>query len=466
MAEDNVFLAAPAKNAALIPHVPGFKSATVDEYVGKRFISEGVIIRKSTIRDGKIVIPPAGLLYSSRGANAGAMTANEYMILGKRYFDVSEEANMLIIKNRRLKPGEMAYLLPDGSRALHFRSVSKNRPGTQNNANATFGILKGNGNYYGTNFVVSGGSTVLDVCSGQFQGLGLDEGSHSLGKDAPEALQHHTYFANSIAIAGNSYLIAGNISADEVEVREFGTPYLAKVWLSPSPMVTGAYAAGDTVRVGDAEAKVLSVTDDAAEICLTDKNGKSVTRTFSGLSKPESALYLPASSADRDAYQVFTEDGTVCVQAAMLHPEGVLTGDGKVRLDMFGGVFAVESPQPWSPDPRFNARLDTCSSCRLMAEFWLENAEEIVLDAQNNVAEGPEKYFRIVIDDFDGTKINAWHFEDAEGNKSSNLAKFAEGAHIDLAANFENGSVGKFGNRNAEVQFAKSLASQGYTMAK
>ncbi|MBR4423478.1 MAG: hypothetical protein IKS68_04570, partial [Mailhella sp.] len=84
MAEDNVFLAAPAKNAALIPHVPGFKSATVDEYVGKRFISEGVIIRKSTIRDGKIVIPPAGLLYSSRGANAGAMTANEYMILGKR----------------------------------------------------------------------------------------------------------------------------------------------------------------------------------------------------------------------------------------------------------------------------------------------------------------------------------------------------------------------------------------------
>ena len=41
---------------------------------------------------------------------------------------------------------------------------------------------------------------------------------------------------------------------------------------------------------------------------------------------------------------------------------------------------------------------------------------------------GPNGYFKIVIDDFDGTRINAWHFEDADGNKSVNLARLSTAA--------------------------------------
>ena len=48
------------------------------------------------------------------------------------------------------------------------------------------------------------------------------------------------------------------------------------------------------------------------------------------------------------------------------------------------------------------------------------------MDSANNVFVGPNGYFKIVIDDFDGTKVNAWHFEDAEGNKSVNLAKLSD----------------------------------------
>ena len=465
MAADNVFLASPAKNAALIPQVPAFKHAVVEEYVGKRFISEGVVIRKSFIRDGKIVIPPAGLLYSSRGSNAGPMTANEYWVLGRRVTDVSEESQLVVIKNRTMKPGEMVNLLPDGSRALHFRSVSVNMTGGQENAKATFGILKANGNYYGTNFVVNGGGPLLDVCGG-YKGLGLEEGIYSLDKDAPEPLQHNTFFGNSIAVAGNSCLIAGKITGGEVEVKEFVTPALKKIWLTFEPRINGAYAAGESVAVGDAMVKVLSVTADSAEVSLTTRDGKTVTRVFSGLGSRESALRLPGSAADRDKYQMFSGDGSVCVQAAMLHPQGVLTADGKVRLDLFSGVFSLDNPQPWPADPRFNVRLDTCASCRLLGEFLLENAREIVLDAKNNVVEGPEKYFRVVIDEFDGKKVLAWHFEDADGNKSPSLASFANGAHIDLAANFENSSVGKFGNRTAELSFAKELAGKGMVMKK
>lgn len=72
-----------------------------------------------------------------------------------------------------------------------------------------------------------------------------------------------------------------------------------------------------------------------------------------------------------------------------------------------------------------------------------ENKEEIVLDATNNVIVGPNGYFKIVIDEFDGTKVTAWHMEGPDGSKSSDLAIPAinDGTNIDLLANTGNGTV-------------------------
>ena len=80
-ASESALMQAPARNAAIIAKVPGFKAADLDLYLGQRRISEGVVIRKSFIRDGKIVIPPAGLFYSSRIASIGTMTNIEVMLL-------------------------------------------------------------------------------------------------------------------------------------------------------------------------------------------------------------------------------------------------------------------------------------------------------------------------------------------------------------------------------------------------
>lgn len=79
---------------------------------------------------------------------------------------------------------------------------------------------------------------------------------------------------------------------------------------------------------------------------------------------------------------------------------------------------------------------------------------------------GPENYFKIIIDDFDGKKVKAWHFEDAEGHKSPNLASFAGGAHIDLVANFENKSIGSYGNRTAKLALKRELKAKGFVMTK
>ena len=145
---------APARSAAIIARVPGFKSYDLDLYIGKRTINEGVVIRKSHIDKGKIIIPPEGLYYSSRLGSIGTMTGLDVVMLGKRQPVVNEEYEYIIVKNRKLKLGESLKLHEDGSRLLQF-TASKGHPYGNAANSATVRIMKASGNYYGTNFTVA-----------------------------------------------------------------------------------------------------------------------------------------------------------------------------------------------------------------------------------------------------------------------------------------------------------------------
>lgn len=358
-ADETALTKLPARNAALLPKVPGFKSADEKLYLGDRKVTEGVMVRQSQIRDGKLIIPPAGLVYSSRVNNIGTMTGLDLMLLGKLTPEVDEEAEMLVIKDRHMKVGESVNLLPDGSRTLHFVSGSSRPYGIAGGDSANFRIMKSTGNYYGTNFVVAGGEPLQDVNSGEFKGYGLPEGSHSLDANAPEALQHGTYVGNSIYPSGNSYIIADNITAKEADVKEFATPMLKRVWLAADPRIRGEYAVGETVKVGDATVSIDEIGPDNVTLTLTDAAGAAQTKKFEGLKEKDAVRYIPAAAADRARFQMGTADDKVRVQLGVLHPEGALTADGKVRLDMFSGVYSFGNPEPWPNDPRFNVRPDT-----------------------------------------------------------------------------------------------------------
>ena len=79
---------------------------------------------------------------------------------------------------------------------------------------------------------------------------------------------------------------------------------------------------------------------------------------------------------------------------------------------------------------------------------------------------GPENYFRIVIDDFDGKVVNAWHFEDAEGNRSPNLSSFAKGHNIDLLAKLENKTISPFALRLSLNLLYSDLEARGIVMGR
>lgn len=349
---------APARSAAIIARVPGFKSYDLDLYIGKRTINEGVVIRKSHIDKGKIIIPPEGLYYSSRLGSIGTMTGLDVVMLGKRQPVVNEEYEYIIVKNRKLKLGESLKLHEDGSRLLQF-TASKGHPYGNAANSATVRIMKASGNYYGTNFTVAISPTLKDFSSGKYNdGLGLPEGRYPLPADKTSPLQHNTYFTSSTYPSGQSYLIAEKPGMDEISIKEFGTPSLTRIWLSSAPRISGAYAPGDSAAAGGARVDVLAVSPSAVSLRLTEENGSVTEKTFRGLDDSSVLDYLPSSAHDRAKWQINSPDGKISVQLAMLRPGGVVQ-NGRVFLDIYTDIYEIGNPQEWPSDPRFLARPDT-----------------------------------------------------------------------------------------------------------
>lgn len=348
----------PARTAAIIAVVPGFKSYDLDLYIAKRTISEGVVIRKSFIDHGKIIIPPEGLYYTSRLGSIGTMTGLDVMMLGKRQPVVNEEYQYIILKDVKLKPGESVKLLDDGSRLLEFTG-GKAYPYGNIAQSATVRIMKASGAYYGTNFTVAISPTLKDFSTGKFNnGLDLPAGKYLLKPTETGPLYHNTYFTSSTYPSGQSYLIADKASDQEISIKEFGTPSLTRIWLSAAPRVTGAYAKGDKAKVGDCTVEVLTVSPEEVSLRLTDASGKSQDKTFSKLNDKALLDYLPSSAYDRARFQMNSPDGKVNVQLAMLKPSGPVA-DGKVTLDMYSDIYELGNPAPWPSDPRFLVRPDT-----------------------------------------------------------------------------------------------------------
>ena len=70
---------------------------------------------------------------------------------------------------------------------------------------------------------------------------------------------------------------------------------------------------------------------------------------------------------------------------------------------------------------------------------------------------GPNKHFSIVIDEFDGKIVKAWHIENSKGEKSPNLATRAGGKHIDLVVGKACRSTAHFISRFYPAMYDETL---------
>jgi hypothetical protein len=346
---------APAKNCAVVAQFPGFKDVTTNSYIRKITLNEGLVIRGSRIENGKIIIPPSGLYYTTRTPKSGVLQGDKVVILGKLYHFVDQTTKLDVIKDVWVDKGKGASF-GDGTKRLMLTKLQMGANGFPV-PNATFQILKQSGNYYGVSFPVATSGLFTDITSGKLnKGTGRSTGTY-LPLDKGQDFETE-YYASSVAVSGQTYLVADKLTPKGGRIKEFGTGALIDLYLTEKDPKEALMAKGDKFSAGGFTLEVTEVGSNFADVKLTcDKSGKSWTKKL-GPVTAEVLKYMPVDEEERANFMLRDSGDRAQVQLNLYKAGGPFK-DGKVQVAMYYDLIKLGNPDAWAPDKRFIFRPDT-----------------------------------------------------------------------------------------------------------
>ena len=319
-------------------------------------INDGIVIRQSYIKDGKIIIPSEGLYTVSRGSSFMPLDNSPVSINGKTWRTIAYTYNRDVVRNIKMKKGDLVLTDANKTRGWALTSVGgiAGAWSKSNEASATFQIRKVTGNYYGASFPVTVGKMTTPAAA---------DGSLMKGSSAPEGNTFATSEGNldRFLVSGNtfttgrSFVVVDKIDDDgTVHVRELATDSTSNIWMSPNNPVVGTYANGAMFEIDGAKVSVKNITKNSAEVTIADKAG-TVTKTLSF--DAEDDKWFPMSQESFLDALVFSKGGDTAVHLNVV--PGAPFKDGKVELVAYNDVTNLENGSDWITDNRFLARPDS-----------------------------------------------------------------------------------------------------------
>ncbi len=410
----------PDSSSAFVPKLNGFIRKYMKTNDGNRLIAqEAMTIRKSYVdyRNRKIIIPPGGLCYSSRdnrnirpGEPLTILGKDAYLLGFKSYLVVKKDFKIDLWKEYPMGDDNLIFwqdvAIGDGAKAVRYT-------GTDFLWGKPIGelrVTKYSGNNWGANLLVAQGLNSYD--------------------DLPETLpeegvykQDFKYYIPDVFAEGSTYLIPKFISPDFVEVAEMGAPGMDEFTITYEKPGQAVLGEGEETAFGSYMFKVVKIDPEkrVVECRLSDANGQVVSDKTFGPMDEELLDTLPQYGPSQEKITMRYQDMYVTLDV----PVDLLKG--RASFHIAKGAVTYKRDEPLPEDPRFLVKPDVCGHCYQLNEVLFSNSEPVVLDADHPVYEGPKGYFKIVIDDFDGEAINAWHIETIYKNKThktSNMAEF------------------------------------------
>jgi hypothetical protein len=411
---------APDPGCAFVPKMKGLLRKRLENRAGDRLVSsEAIVIRASYVdyRKKQIIIPPGGLYYTSRnGRNIRPLADEAFFILGKKAHLLSTQSYLVVRKDFRIDlwkeqpmgDGNRFFWqdvpLGDGSKALRYVDsfLLWGRPV------GVLRVVKYSGNPWGANIILAPGFSGYSSIARQL--------------DPAQAFSSiiDKYTLPEMFAEGSTFVIPRWVSPDYIEVAEMGSPGMDSFIISYEAPQNLVLKNGEETSLGQYRLKVKNIDASAktTRLALMDAGGKILVEKTLGPLTQDLFETLPQYNPSQQ--KVMLQYGDVHIE---LDLSAGITG-GEISLYAATGAIKIERDKPWSDDPRFIVRPEVCGHCYMLNEFILDNAEPIVLNEKNNTFMGPNGYFKIVVDDFDGEKINAWHLEDRTGMKTPNLAEY------------------------------------------
>ena len=389
----------PDHTAPFVPRLKGLMRKTSRNRKREKLLSaEAIVIRGSYVdyKNNRIVIPPAGLCYTSRNArNIRTLAGESFFMLGKRAYlatftsgtFVRKNLDLDFWKNQPMGDGNLMYwqdeMLGVRNKALRYtgHTYLDDRPV------ASLSLMKYSGNRWGAHFYLA-------------QGFNEDEKAGN------------RYYMPEVFSEGATYIVPEYIGSNYVKIKEFGTPSIQAISYTFNKPKGHSLAIGETAKLGEFTLQ-LNGFDAAAgtvELTLFDANGNHVDSKTLGPLDAAAKELLPQHQDVAQTMQF--KYGSVMAELDVKKP----FKDGKVNLYFFTDIQELERDTPFEHDPRFMVRPDVCGHCYQLNEVLLDNPETIILDKEHPVYEGPrdengKPLFTIVVDSFDGEMVHAWHIE-------------------------------------------------------
>jgi hypothetical protein len=335
---------APAPDCAVITKMAGFPQIKASSVVEDLILgNEGVVIRQSYIKDGKIVIPPQGLYYTVRtGGERQPLVNYPVLLLGKVVYLADNSHNYSKKTDFVVKKGEA---VPYGGNfsALELSSTETSWPRTDL-WGATFQVLKPSGNYYGSTWQVKGNPA------------GTRSSEDALAKKAWTESGSHFYQADLLASTGTVYLLAKEVKADQVTVAEWVANEIMTTDIA-TKAITATLAVGESFDLGQYKAKLTALDSNAktAKVEILGADGKSVAEKTFGPLTDQVRLLLASDDTSIGKMLLHYQDVTVGVPG-VANP---FKDAGKVMLVGNTGIYRTTMGQPFPPDPRFIVFHDT-----------------------------------------------------------------------------------------------------------
>ncbi|MCT4535169.1 hypothetical protein [Halodesulfovibrio sp.] len=111
----------PAADMTFLPHLTGLRNKVYkNQYGQKKHLSEAIILRGSSIKEGKATVQPGGLFYISETSHdARPLMRDPFLVLGEHAYLVDIESKKRVFKNFSLKKGERKFLGDTGHRVMY-----------------------------------------------------------------------------------------------------------------------------------------------------------------------------------------------------------------------------------------------------------------------------------------------------------------------------------------------------------
>ena len=374
---------------AYVPGLPGLRSGepVADDFGRKPPKYDSVLIRKSRVENGEVVIPPGGLAYlEDTWGGEVALRGEQLPVLGKLSTYVDYDMTTVVRENVTIPAGQSVVV---GGQVYHYYATVQHGQ-TANHALHVKTIA-------GTDWEWAFGSPVLSTTQTGWWG----------GKRFAQLYNQGQ---------------ASEVTREKMVFDWISGVRMDRLLLADEKVFAGSAGAGDSWKVGERTVRVAAL--DAAAGTVTIEVVESDKVVFSKTLGPVQADLLIEDTGARKAL-VF-EHGDI---AGFLSPWPEPFKDGKANLKLYGKTFSLGYGADFAGDPRFAVYPVGCPTGHNFG-FMLVNKQEIRLKAGASV-DGPQGYFKVVVDRVEGADVLGWHVEDNKGNRSHNLGG-AGIANIDL----------------------------------